>query len=399
MGTAGIIAEYNPFHNGHAHHIARCRQAGATHIVVVMSGNFVQRGEPAFLEKRVRTKQALSCGADLILELPLPYAMAPAERFAFGGVSVLDALGCVDRLAFGSECGDARLLRAAADSTEGPAFQSELARLLSTGMTFARARQAAAQLTAGDAAAVLGKPNDSLAVEYLRSLKAANSKMTPLVIRREGAAHDSTQQEGGICSASQIRQLVRLRGAPAAREWMPPESFRLMEDALRAGTAPHRPERLELAVLSRLRLLRRSELTSLPDLSEGLENRLYDAIRASVSLEGLHMAVKTKRYTLARVRRLVLSAALSVDAQLCRESPPYVRVLGFNTRGRELLSTMKTTCALPVSGSLARLREVSSLAARMAELEALATDFYTLLTATSLPCGFDYTATTIRTGE
>lgn len=392
MRTAGIIAEYNPFHNGHRYHIEQCRLAGATHVAVVMSGNFMQRGEPAFLEKRERARAALLGGADLIIELPLPYAMAAAERFAFGAVSLLDALGFVDMLCFGSENGSAAAIQAAAGCVDNPDFKRELSRLLNTGITFARARHEAARLLLGDGGAEpLLSPNDSLAVEYIRRVNALGSSMQPFAVKRYGAEHDSRGHAFGISSASHIRALAGSHGAQSVRSLMPQESFLILENELQRGEAPVSAPALEKAVLARLRLMKREELERLPDLSEGIQNRLYDCVRGALSLEGLHMCIKTKRYTLARVRRLVLNAFLSVDAQLCRRSPPYVRVLGFNEKGRELLARMKETCPLPVSGSLARLRDTSAHASDMAALEAAATDIYTLLTPSPKPCGYDYT--------
>ena len=186
--VAGIVAEYNPFHNGHAHLIEAARAAGATHIVAVMSGSFVQRGGPACAPKTVRANAAVACGADLVLELPLPYAMATAERFAAGAVGILGGLGCVDVLAFGSECGDIDLLAKAAGAVLAPYCGEYTKNLLDTGVTYARARQKAVEELYGpEVAEVLSSPNNTLAVEYLKQISLQELRIAPFTIPRAGA--------------------------------------------------------------------------------------------------------------------------------------------------------------------------------------------------------------------
>lgn len=357
-----------------------------------MSPNFVQRGEPAAFEKRLRARCALLGGADLVLELPLPYAMATAQRFAQGAVALLQALGCVDTLCFGSEQTDLPLLWEVATALDAPPVTARLREGLAQGLSFAASRQrAVAEGLGREAAAVLGSPNSILAVEYLRSLGALGSGIQPAAFPRRGAPHHGDQVLEGVAGGGLLRRRLRAMGAEGLRDLMPPESFALCEQALRTGGAPCSPERLQAAVLSRLRMLGREELGELPDLSEGIENRLYGAVRQSTDLDTLCHTVVCKRYPLARARRLVYSAFLRVESDLATLPPPYLRVLGMNERGRELLAVAKGRATLPISVSLAALERAGGAAARFARLEAAATDQFVLGLPRPLPCGTDYT--------
>lgn len=392
--VAGIVAEFNPFHNGHAALVAAARQAGAHTVVAVMSGNFVQRGSPAVTDKRVRARAALLCGVDLILELPLPWAVAPAQRFARGAVELLAATGCVDSLAFGSECGDLTALEALAQAVDDPALTAPLRELLAGGMTFARAReQAVARQLGPEKAAVLASPNNTLAVEYLRAARELGWQVRPLTLRRVGAAHDSGDSRDGIASASHLRH--HAGDFPLLTAHVPATAAPVYARALADGLYPGDPARLDTAILAHLRRLGPEELARLPDLSEGLENRLYAAIRTAATLPGLEAALKTKRYPMARVRRLILSAFLGLTPEDGRQPVPYVRVLGFTPAGRALLAKMKATCPLPVSQSLARLRALGGPCERLAALEELSTDLFALTLPSPPPCGYEYTASAV----
>ena len=391
--VAGIVAEYNPFHNGHAHQIAATRAAGATHLVAVMSGNFVQRGGPACAPKQLRANAAIAGGVDLVLELPLPYAMATAERFAFGAVRTLDALGGIDLLSFGSESAELPLLQKAAEAVASSYCYEYTAHLLETGITYAAARRQAVERLYGEAvAAVLDTPNDTLAVEYLRQITLSGSRMTPLVVRRIGTAHDSGESKGAFASASHLRHLLSLDGLAALNLYQPEAVHQIYHTGAAGGLFPCQPETLTLPLLSRLRGMPEEAFAALPDLSEGLHHRLYEAARQAVGLDGLYAAVKTKRYPLSRIRRLVWNAFLGVPGDLMQLSPPYLRPLAFNKRGLELLSAAKQTARLSLSTSLKKLEEMGGDCARFAHLEAAATDQYALALPVISPCGGDYTA-------
>ncbi len=397
MTIAAIAAEYNPFHNGHAYHIAKTREAGATHIAAIMSGNFTQRGTPAIAEKRARVRSALAGGADLIIELPLPYAMATAQRFAFGVAGIAEGMGCVDVLSFGSESGYLSILKAAADAVDSAPVRERMAQLLPTGITFARARQQAVSELCGDEIAeMLGSPNDALAVEYIRQLGLMGSRIVPFAVVRNGARHDEGTARGELASASFLRALMRSGGVSAVADFMPRASHAAMQAAAKDALAPFDEKKLQAMMLGVLRRMTAEELSRVPDLSEGLENRIYAAIRQACGVEEIYALAKSKRYTAARIRRVVMSAFLGLEAVYSEQKPPYIRVLGFNTRGREILSRMKETATLPVSDSLAYLGRVNEVCGAFVELESRATDIYLLGLPVIRPCGYDYVADSVR---
>lgn len=388
MKTAAIIAEYSPFHKGHRWQIEELRAQGVTHIAVVMSPDFTQRGTPAIFPKRVRAAAALQNGADLIVELPVCYAAASAQRFAFGGVQTVCAMGCVDVLAFGAEDAELPLLQQAADALEDPQVQQQLRAQLANGITFAKARELAIREVLGQQVSdVLQKPNNILAVEYLAQLpREGGPKPLPLV--RIGNAHDGAPKQG-FASASHIRSLILGGQWEEAKEYLPSSTWELYQQAMQSGQTASM-QTGERAVLSVLRRMNREQMAALPDVSEGIENRLYQAARTACSLEELYEQIKTKRYPLSRVRRLVLSAFLGIPQDAAWQAPAYLRVLGMNERGKEILSNMKRTATLPVSTSLAKLGKVSPQAAQMAALEADCADQYRIFTKQIFPCGSDY---------
>lgn len=396
MNCTGIIAEWNPFHLGHCHLLEAARHGGATHIVAVMSGNYVQRGEAALCPKRYRVSAALQCGCDLVLELPLPYAAATAERFAFGGVALLEALGCVDTLLFGSEVGEIESLQEACAALESPAFRDALAGELRDGSPFAAARQRAAAALCGEkAAAVLSSPNNILAVEYLMALRRMHSTIRPATIARVGAGHDSGLDREGYASASLLRQ--RFRAGESIADFLPDVMNAQLLAAQREG-ALFDPTLFERPLMAALRRMSEQEYAVLPDLSEGLEHRLYRESRTAPNAAALLDAVKTKRYSHARLRRILLAAFLGIPADLCRLSPPYLRVLGMNERGAEILAAAKGRAALPVSVSLAELARTGEDARRFVEVEARATDLYNTMTPILRPCDEEYTLPFVKIG-
>lgn len=377
METAGIVAEYNPFHRGHAWHIAETRRrlGGDAPVVCVMSGHWVQRGECALADKWLRTALALDRGADLVVELPTPWAMASAESFARGAVSLLAATGVVDVLSFGSETGELAPLEEAAAALDGPGYPERLRAALGRGLSFPAARQEAA------GAACLSAPNNNLGVEYLRSLRALGSTIRPLTVPRQGAGHDGPAA-GGFASASELRRLLRAgRGEEAAPYLTAPWSGELAD-----------MQHIERAVLARLRTMGEGDWAALPDGggAEGLPSRLAKAAREAVSLEDFYTRAKTRRYPHARLRRLALAAFLDLRAAERPAAPPYVRVLGLGGRGRALLRKMKETCPLPVIVKPAQARELDGPARTLFESEARYTDLYGLCFPAPRPCGAEW---------
>lgn len=377
METAGIVAEYNPFHRGHAWHIAETRRrlGGEAPVVCVMSGHWVQRGECALADKWLRAALALDRGADLVVELPTPWAMASAESFARGAVSLLAATGVVDVLSFGSETGELAPLEEAAAALDAPDYPERLRAALGRGLSFPAARQEAA------GAACLSAPNNNLGVEYLRSLRALGSTIRPLTVPRQGAGHDGPAA-GGFASASELRRLLRAgRGEEAAPYLTAPWSGELAD-----------MQHIERAVLARLRTMGEGDWAALPDGggAEGLPSRLAKAAREAVSLEDFYARAKTRRYPHARLRRLALAAFLGLRAAERPAAPPYVRVLGLGGRGRALLRRMKDTCPLPVIVKPAQARELDGPARTLFESEARYTDLYGLCFPAPRPCGAEW---------
>ncbi len=397
--VSGIICEFNPFHKGHASLLQAARAQGAQFVIAVMSGNYVQRGGPAIFSKWARTEMALACGADLVVELPLPWAMAGAERFALGGVSLLKNLGCVDFLSFGSESGDSEGLCRAAQAMLSPQLGLSIRRGMQDGCTFAQAREKAAYALFGeDMARLLRSPNDILAVEYCKALQTLQSSMSIFTLRRTGAPHDGQAEDAtSYASSSQIRKLI-LSGEEFSG-WMPEPASRIAHREIIQGLAPVCETSLEQAVLTRLRTLPPEQFARLPDLSEGLENRLYKAARTAGSLQELYFSVKTKRYPLARIRRIVFAAFLGIPFDVGSPVPPYARILGFRRGAEELLTVLKKCTRIPIVSTAAQIKSLSGAANRIAQREALACDLYALGQPKIQPCGRDLTQKIIVADE
>lgn len=403
MKIAGIIAEYNPFHNGHAYLIDRVRaeKAGceATHVVAVMSGQFVQRGEPALLPKADRVKMALAGGVDLVLELPIPWALASAEQFARGGVAILNALGCVDTLCFGSECGDVASLQKVADIMETDRFQTLLRYRMEGGNSFADAQQKAVTEIAGDrVASLLDRPNNILGIEYIKALRHTGAAMEPFTVARMGAEHDAMAPLGTTASASYLRTVIQTGKMLNTAPYMPPTVYRLLAEAAEKGHCPADVTRLERGILAKLRQISAEEIAACPGISEGLENRVRDAVAAATSWEELETAIKTRRYPLTRIRRMLWAAFLGIPAGLSAETPPYVRVLGYTPRGRDILDKAKQASA-PLLGRASQAERFTGIAQQVWELENRATDLYALTLPTPFPCGAECTTGMIKLSE
>lgn len=386
MKICGIIAEYDPFHTGHARQIMETRRAlGADcAIVCVMSGNWTQRGGPALADKHTRARLALMGGADLVLELPLPWAISSAEGFAFGGISVLQATGVVTHLSFGSEWGELAPLVQAAHCLDSEEYHRELRTGLDQGQSFPAARQQAVERLIGETADCLSHPNNNLGVEYLRALNRLNSSIIPLTVRREGAGHGQAPA-GGYSSASHLRQRIRKGCWEEAEPYLLPGTASLLRQT---PLADYR--RAEPAILYRLRQMSAGELAALPDCGEGLSNRLVQAIGQGSTVEEVLTQVKTKRYTHARLRRILLWAYLGLTAADRPESIPYLRVLGMNETGRALLHTMRDQADLPILTKPTHVRTLSPQAQALFELEVRAADLYGFCLPSLPPCGAEW---------
>lgn len=394
MTVAGIIAEYNPFHNGHLLLARAVRRAGAEAVVAVMGGNWLQRGEPALFPKEVRVRAALAGGIDLVLELPAAYAAATAQRFARGGVGLLMGLGCVDILAFGSESGDLSLLGRCAGALADPRLDGEIRRRMESGIPYAAARQQGVRALFGEELSIpLSRPNDTLAVQYLREMDRLGGGLTPFTIPRQGAGHHSMAPRDDTplptASAAWLRETILSGGWREAAPYLPERCREVFSEAMARGRLAS-PDRLELPLLSALRRMDEAEFAALPDLSEGLERRLAAAVHDSGSLAGLLERAVTKRYPRARLRRILLAAYLGIPKEASAAPPPYLRVLGMNPRGARVLRLAKKRASLPLSHSLARLRELGGAAEQFALLESRAGDLYELLLPRPRGCGGEF---------
>lgn len=372
MKAVGIVAEYNPFHGGHQYQIRKIREScGAdTPVVAVMSGDFVQRGEAASYDKFTRAEAAVRGGVSLVIELPLPWSLSSAEGFARGGVGLLGATGVVGALSFGSESGDLSAIEKTAEVLDTPEYNETLKAMLTGGTPFAAARAGAARALLGNTAAVLNTPNDLLAVEYLRAAAKLGHTFKYIPIRREGSVHD------GAGSASELRALLREGESLAGR--IPGEAWDVFRCADEAGRGFVSPESLRTAILSRLRERTPEDFAAVPDAAEGLHFRLYEAARRGVSPEEIADLARSKRYAHARLRRMVMCAALGVRAGDADGVPPYIRALGFDARGAALLREMKTHAALPVIIKSARIRDENETARRVFDLGSRARDLWVL---------------------
>lgn len=376
MKMLGIVSEYNPFHKGHLYMLEAASKlaGGDCGIICVMGGNFMQRGEPAVFLKHARAEAAVRCGADLVFELPLPWAISSAEGFARGAVGLLGSLGAVSHIGFGSECGDLEALGVVAEALLDPSIDGAIRIEQSSGLSYPAARQRALEQKIGAMARILEKPNNTLAVEYIKAVYNQRLSIKPVTVRRAGAGHDMT---GG----GEIRSASELRAALAAGDCIdghiPKQAADVYSREIRQGRGPVRVENLEVAILSRLRALDESDFNALPDATEGLGSRLCRAATLE-TLDAILAEAKTKRYTMSRLRRMIMCAALGVKAGMAEETPPYARLLACSEKGRGLLNEIEVKSAVPVITKPAAAKEMSNEIRKLASLEAAATDLYIL---------------------
>ena len=385
---AGIIAEYDPFHNGHAWQLQQAKALGAQRVAVAMSCGLTQRGALPLLPESVRVQAALTCGADLVFALPAPYACSGAECFARAGVQLLAAAGC-DALVFGAETPDAALLMEAARVLSGAEYRTALkARLAAGARSFAAARQAAVETVCPGTglAALLDKPNNNLAVEYCKAILELGAALVPIPLPRQGAGHGQalTETGGQFASASALRTLWQSGGADAAAPYVPAEVLPLYREAFAAGryTDPAAAQRCQLALL-RSRCAGTAPFAQVRGISEGLEHRLEAAVRSSTTHAELLDSLTTVRYPRARMRRLAMDAALGYSADVFPALPPYLHLLGAQKDALPLLKA----AALPVSHSLARLAEQNAPCRAVVDAQLQACDFGALCRKKPEPMG------------
>ena len=402
MKTYGIICEYNPFHNGHIYQIEEARKNGATHIVAIMSGNYVQRGDVAMIDKFARARVAVNNGVDLVVEMPVVYALSSANFFARAGVMMLGALGCVDGISFGSECGDIELLKNAAMASLNMSTKENLEEkvkpLLEQGMPFPAAMQQAIALDQGPMiAGVFDSPNNTLAVEYLKAIKMLNLEFELHTVKRKGAAHDSlTPSEDGFASGTLLRQMIE--DGEDISAFVPKDMADIVKEYDEKDMLAYF-DNLERELLYVLRSNIPPTIAECPDVDPGLANLIFRAGIDSNSLEDFMEKAGTKRYTDARIRRILLNLYIGIKASDLMIMPPYGRVLALNENGAEILKAAKEKAsednklAIPFGTSLKDIVELQSPPiSRFADVSNRATNLYGLASREIRPCTEEFTA-------
>lgn len=381
LKICGIVAEYNPFHSGHKYHIEETRKLGATHIVCAMSGSFVQRGELAILNKWERAKAAVKSGADLVVELPAGYCLSAAETFARSSVYILSCLGA-SMLSFGSESGDIDTLAQTAKATRDITNSDILKEKLASGVSYPTALTYAIEQQYGEQTALpLTHANDTLGIEYLNAIHSLKADITPYTIKRLEIAHDSAVAGETVASASFIRSALRTGNFSSVTAYLPHEELGALISLLTDE------KQLEPMILYRLKTISLEELSQIPDVNEGLENRLKKAATDATTLEEFYSLAKTKRYTLARIRRIAYLALLKINTSVVPPLPQYIRVLALNERGAEILSACRKSSPIKVYTKFAQLEQDLP---ELVQCDMLATDLLNLTTSPPTKGGEDY---------
>lgn len=390
MKTVGLITEYNPFHNGHAYHIEKAKMlTGADRVIVVMSGDFVQRGAPAVMPKHLRTESALLSGASLIIELPVCFATGSAEYFAQGSISLLNQLGCIDSICFGSECGDLHLLKEIAQilADEPIEYQTALKQGLKEGASFPAARQEALNIYSDKYSEILASPNNILGIEYLKALAKIHSKMEPFTIKRIGAGYHDMDIDGQFSSATAIRSdIYQLADVNSSSESLPlthiqtqvPSSCHELMKKNYQTRYPVKADDFSLLLKAKLLSETAGSLSHYLDMSPELANRILRLRNDYLSFEQFCDLLKTKELTRSRISRSFIHVLLGItnDWLTAMKAPaPYARILGFRRDHADLLGILKRTSDIPLITSPARA-VLADTAYQMLELDIYASDLY-----------------------
>ena len=390
MKTVGLITEYNPFHNGHAYHIEKAKMlTGADRVIVVMSGDFVQRGAPAVMPKHLRAESALLSGASLIIELPVCFATGSAEYFAQGSISLLNRLGCIDSICFGSECGDLHLLEEIAQilADEPIEYQTALKQALKEGASFPAARQEALNIYSDKYSEILASPNNILGIEYLKALAKIHSKMEPFTIKRIGAGYHDMDIDGQFSSATAIRSdIYQLADVNSSSESLPlthiqtqvPSSCHELMKKNYQTRYPVKADDFSLLLKAKLLSETAGSLSHYLDMSPELANRILRLRNDYLSFEQFCDLLKTKELTRSRISRSFIHVLLGItnDWLTAMKAPaPYARILGFRRDHADLLGILKQTSDIPLITSPARA-VLADTAYQMLELDIYASDLY-----------------------
>lgn len=362
MKTAAVICEFNPFHNGHKFMLDKIKAEHADRVICIMSGSFVQRGDAAVCDKYSRTKAALENGCDIVVELPTVFAVSNAREFARGGVETARAMGA-DMLCFGVNNTDTTTLREISSAFDDKVFNDKVSEIMKSGEYYPKAVSTAiAEVLSKSHSNALNDANNILAVEYMKALKGTN--IEPIAINRIGVSHDSDTPHGNIASASYIRELLKQN-----KEYSDYTDMIIDE--------PVFIEKIEAASMYKLKTMTLSEIENLPDVAEGLHNRIYDCVRKYNSLDELLSALKTKRYIMSRLRRIVICAVLGITKQDVKMSAQYIRVLGMNESGAKILAN---GCTLPIIGKVKTdVSKINDDAKHMFDIDVRASEIYSLI--------------------
>ncbi len=403
----GIIAEYNPFHNGHMYHLQKAKeQSGAQYCICVMSGNFVQRGNTSIVNKWKKAEMALLNGVDLVIELPTIYSVASAEGFSLGAIKLLNNLKIVDAISFGTETSDfAALNNISSIVNEEPMkYKSILNSELKKGLSFPKARENALMLYLNDNKRydnILNTPNNILAIEYLKALKKIKSTIQPIPVKREKVYYNDNVIVDEFASATAIRKLLKNEEFSEIRKVVPKSTYQILKKETELGNVVLDLSRYEKEIIYNLRRMTVSEIAELPDVNEGLEHSLKNAANYSNDITNLINIVKTKRYTVTRIQRILICALLGItkrDVGMAKKAEPYIRVLGFNEKGKELISRInKQNPKATVITSVKKFQDKnnnnknSKIYKRLLDIDIFSTNVYTMACKSESLANLDYT--------
>lgn len=386
----GIVAEYNPFHNGHLYHLEKSKKdTNSNYTVAIMSGNFTQRGSTSLIDKWSKAEVAIQCGVDLVIELPVLYATSSAENFAEGAVKILDSLKVVDYISFGAETDNLEILDKCADVLyrEPREYKTLLSHELKKGLSFPKARENALMMYLNDIrkfANVLSSPNNILGIEYLKALKKLKSNIQPVAISRYEVGYNDLSYTENIASSTAIRNMIKNNGFNALANLMPAPSYATLVKNIKAGHIIPDISVFEKEIIYTLRKMDISEIVELPDVSEGLEFAIKNAADSCNSVVELLNIIKSKRYTTTRLQRILLYALLGItkkDMAISKKVQPYVRVLGLNHKGKFLISEIaKANPKLEIVTSVKRFTDenTNKNLKAMLDKDIWATNVYTI---------------------
>lgn len=371
MKVCAIISEFNPFHNGHKYLVDEIKKQGFTHVIAIMSGNFVQRGEPAIVSKETRTKSALLNGIDLVIEIPTVKVLNSAEKYAFSAIEIAEKLGCIDSIFFGSECGKIETLYKIIDIMESKEFKQIFKKYISLGNSFPKSEYLALKdfTNNEDLLNSLKNPNNILGIEYIKALKKLKSSIRPITIKRNDK----------FLSSSEIRNLI-LNKDSKYKNYVPASSAKLLDREIKNGFSPANLKNVEKSLLYSLKTVSLKDILKISDVSEGLENRILSCALESFSVNELLEKIKTKRYTMARIKRILILLFLKITKNMQNKKTPYIKIIGTNKKGLEILKKAKKTAKLPIISRHQEIKKLGEKAACFFEKECVASEIYYFFT-------------------